>query len=65
MIISEVAVQAPFVTVHLMVVELPMVRPVTPDVALEGVVAVPEPEKVDHVPVPVAANVVEVTLHKA
>ncbi len=60
------ALQAPFVTVHVNVEDAPTVKPVTPDVLLEGVVAVPVPEVVVQAPVPtegaVAAKVAVVKL---
>jgi hypothetical protein len=52
MVTLEVALQAPFVTVHKKVEELPTVNPVTPDDGLEGVVATPVPDVVVHAPVP-------------
>ena len=62
---SEASEQAPFVTVHVNVAELPIVNPVTPDVALEGVVNNPVPDAFVQVPVPVADNEAVVTLHNA
>jgi hypothetical protein len=62
----EEALHAPFVTVHWNVVAAPNVNPVTPEVALLAVVAVPVPAVVVQAPVPrlgtVAAKVVVVTL---
>ena len=64
---SELAVQVPFVTVHLNVEEAPGVKPSTAEVGLLGLVIVPVPETNVQTPVPivgaVAANVAEVTLH--
>ena len=45
----------PFVIVQVRVAELPAARPVTVDVADEGVVRVAEPEVTVHAPVPLVA----------
>jgi len=61
------AEQGEFVIVHRNVVELPTVKPVTPEVGDDGVVIVPLPDIFVQVPLPTAgvfpAKVVVVTLH--
>ena len=56
---------APLLTVQTKTVDAPTVKPVTAEVALPVDVATPVPEKVDHVPVPLAAKVAVVELQIA
>jgi hypothetical protein len=49
---SSVLEQAPLVMVHLNTAELPISKPVNPDVADEASVIIAVPEKTDHAPVP-------------
>ena len=64
---SSVDVQAPLVMVHLKVILVPAVTPVTPEVGEVGVVTVPVPLTLLHAPVPVVgvfpASVNVVVLH--
>ena len=61
--------QTPLEIVHLKVVVSCKVRPVTPEVSEDAVVAVPVPNIVDHAPVPMAATfpakVAVVMLHRS
>jgi hypothetical protein len=67
MVTEVLLLHAPFVTVHWNVEAAPTVKPVTPEVALLGVVATPVPDVVVHAPVPgdglLPAKVAVVVLH--
>ena len=56
---------APEVTVHVNILALPTVSPLTPEVELLGLVTTPVPDNVVQFPVPAAPRVVVVLLHNA